>query len=114
MDGPELSERERMILAGIEGDLRSDERLDRRLRTLRRGFGPWSGAWSRAGTWTALLVLGCACLFVRAVATGAPALLWLFSGVWVATAVRLLWLGCAWGRRRAKAWAGTRARGGGS
>ncbi|MFF5701821.1 DUF3040 domain-containing protein [Streptomyces sp. NPDC012794] len=110
MDGPELSEHERMILDGIEGDLRSDARLDRRLRTLRRGLGPWSGTWSRQGLWTSLLVLLCASLFVRAVATGSPALLWLFAGVWVLTAVRLLRLGCSWGRRRMNARAAAAAR----
>ncbi|MFE6746311.1 DUF3040 domain-containing protein [Kitasatospora purpeofusca] len=36
MDGPALSDRERRILAEIEGELRTDRRLDRRLRTMRR------------------------------------------------------------------------------
>ncbi|WP_030395112.1 hypothetical protein [Kitasatospora purpeofusca] len=35
MDGPGLSSRERCILAEIEGDLRADRGLDRRLRTMR-------------------------------------------------------------------------------
>ncbi|MEU9034468.1 DUF3040 domain-containing protein [Streptomyces sp. NPDC048352] len=94
MDGPGLSDHERMILNDIEGDLRSDVRLDRRLRTLRRGVPPWTGAWSRPGLGTGLLALVCACLFVRAVATGAPGVLWLFAAVWVVTAVCVLRLAC--------------------
>lgn len=106
MDGPELSRQERMILEDIEGGLRTDELLDRRLRTLSRGIRPWTGAWNnaldhRAGLCTGLLALACTALFVRAVATGSAVLLWLFAGLWVVTAVCLLRLMCRWGRAKA-------------
>ena len=80
MDGPELSRQERMILEDIEGGLRTDELLDRRLRTLSRGIRPWTGAWNsaldhRLGLCTCLLALACTALFVRAAvsaSTGLP------------------------------------------
>ncbi|MCJ1678493.1 DUF3040 domain-containing protein [Streptomyces sp. APSN-46.1] len=105
MDGPELSKQERMILNDIEGDLRADRRLDRRLRTLRRGIRPWTGSWRsalthRLGLCTCLLAIASTALFVRAVATAAPVVLWLFAGLWVLTATCLLLLLCRWGRDR--------------
>ncbi len=96
MDDPELSRKEQMILDVIEQDLRSDARLDRRLRTLRRGGVPWSGSWGRAlhhhlGVSTACLGIACAVLFVQAVAsTPSPAALWSFAAVWVPTGVCLI------------------------
>ncbi|WP_316527459.1 hypothetical protein [Kitasatospora brasiliensis] len=39
MDGPGLSRRELRILVGIEEELRTDDRLDRAMRTMRRGPG---------------------------------------------------------------------------
>ncbi|MEU1284086.1 hypothetical protein [Kitasatospora sp. NPDC005856] len=39
MDGPGLSRRELRILVEIEDDLRTDGRLDRAMRTMRRGPG---------------------------------------------------------------------------
>lgn len=106
MDGPELSRQERMILDDIEGGLRTDELLDRRLRALSRGIRPWTGAWNnaldhRSGLCTGLLAIACAALFVRAVATTSTTLLWLFAGLWVLTAVCLLRLVCRWGRAKA-------------
>ncbi|WP_449483184.1 DUF3040 domain-containing protein [Streptomyces avidinii] len=95
-----------MILEDIEGGLRTDELLDRRLRTLSRGIRPWTGAWNnaldhRTGLGTGLLALACAALFVRAVATASPTLLWLFAGLWVVTAVCVLRLLCRWGEAKA-------------
>ncbi|MCZ0978547.1 DUF3040 domain-containing protein [Streptomyces diastatochromogenes] len=97
MDGPELSRQEQRILDDIERDLRADQLLDRRLRTLRRGIRPWTpraprkdrrrlrGLGPRA---TVLLGAVCAVLFVRAVGTSSLALIWAFAAVWVLT------LGC--------------------
>ncbi|MBT2467984.1 hypothetical protein J7E97_08850 [Streptomyces sp. ISL-66] len=95
-----------MILEDIEGGLRTDEVLDRRLRTLSRGIRPWTGAWNNAldhrlGLGTSLLAFACAVLFVRAVATTSPVLLWLFAGLWVLTAVCLLRMACRWGQAKA-------------
>lgn len=39
MDGPGLSRRELRILVEIEDELRADDRLDRAMRTMRRGPG---------------------------------------------------------------------------
>ncbi|MFD9307517.1 hypothetical protein ACFWCB_33395 [Streptomyces sp. NPDC060048] len=104
MDGPELSQQERMILEGIEQDLRTDQLLDRRLRTLRRGLRPWVSplGWSRRhglGVSTCLLGVVCAVLFVRAVATSSPTLIWAFAAVWVLTLVCLMLLVIRWCRR---------------
>ncbi|MCJ0868617.1 hypothetical protein [Streptomyces sp. AP-93] len=103
MDGPELSQQELKILGDIEQDLRADQLLDRRLRTLRRGIRPWAVPrdWHRPrglGLYTALLGVACAALFVRAVATSAPALIWAFAAVWVLTVVCLLLLAIRWCR----------------
>ena len=103
MDGPELSAQERTILNGIEGDLRADARLDRRLRTMQRGLRPWTGSRGsarahRLGLCTSLLALICAVLFVRAAATASAAALWLFAALWVPTATGLLLMACRRGR----------------
>lgn len=106
MDGPELSEQEQRILRDIEEDLRVDQVLDRRLRTLHRGIRPWAspGDWYRhghgLGLCTALLGMACAVLFVRAAATSSPALIWVFAAVWVVTLVCLLRLVIRWCRGR--------------
>ncbi|MEV7520296.1 hypothetical protein [Streptomyces sp. NPDC091371] len=102
MDGPELSQQERMILEDIEARLRTDHLLDRRLRTLRRGARPWTGSWTDPrspglGLYTCLLAIACAAAFVRAVTTSSPTVLWVFAALWVPTALCLLRLLCRWG-----------------
>ncbi|MBT2450854.1 hypothetical protein J7F03_28025 [Streptomyces sp. ISL-43] len=97
-----------MILDGIEKDLRADQLLDRRLRTLRRGVRPWTSplGWSHhhgLGLCTCLLGIVCAALFLRAVATTSPTLIWAFAAVWVPTLVCLLLLAIRWCRRAAAA-----------
>lgn len=103
MDGPELSQQEQRILKDIEQELRADQLLDRRLRTLHRGFRPWAlRDWRRPqglGLWTAFLGLVCAALFVRAVSTSSAALIWAFAAVWVLTLVCLLVLVIRWCRK---------------
>ncbi|WP_112451599.1 MULTISPECIES: hypothetical protein [unclassified Streptomyces] len=97
MDGSELSRQERMILHGIESELRADQLLDRRLRRLRRGILPWafswssarsSAAWASPGSWTRrhrvglcawLLCAACATLLGCAAATSSPPLIWAFD-----------------------------------
>ncbi|WP_345701435.1 DUF3040 domain-containing protein [Kitasatospora terrestris] len=90
MNEPTLSERERRILAEIERDLSADERLDRALRTMRRG--PWHRA-ARAGAALArvpsgvlavLVALSTALLLVGTQVHTTPAL-GLFAVVWVPT-----------------------------
>lgn len=108
MDGPELSRRELEILNGIEQELRTEQLLDRRLRTLHRGLRPWSSAghWPRRhwlGACTAAVGLVCAVFFVRAVVTSSPAQIWAFSALWVLTLVGLLLLVIRWCRRVAAA-----------
>ncbi|WP_329376508.1 DUF3040 domain-containing protein [Streptomyces sp. NBC_01351] len=105
MDGPELSQQERMILDDIEAQLRSDQRLDRRLRTLRRGARPWTGSWSDArspglGLYTCLLAVACAAAFVRVLSTASPTVLWVFAALWVPTVICGLRLLCRWGSAR--------------
>lgn len=104
MDGPELSRQERIILNDIEQDLRADQLLDRRLRTLRRGIRPWASPWNwarrhPAGLCTGLLGAACAALLVCAVATSSPPLVWAFAAVWVITLVSLIRLAIGWCRR---------------
>lgn len=106
MDGPELSQQELRILGDIEQDLRADQLLERRLRTLRRGVRPWTSPrdWRAPhllGLCAALLGAGCAALFVRAVATSSPALIWAFAVLWVLTLVCLLLLVIRWCRKAA-------------
>lgn len=108
MDGPELSREELRILGDIERDLRADQVLERRLRTLRRGVRPWTTPrdWRGPhllGACAALLGAACAVLFVRAVATWSPALIWAFAVVWVLTLVCLLLLVIRWCRKAAAA-----------
>ncbi|MET9468255.1 hypothetical protein ABZY44_26425 [Streptomyces sp. NPDC006544] len=115
MDGPELTHQERMILEDIEGGLRTDELLDRRLRTLSRGMRPWTGAWNtaldhRLGLCTSLLAVACAALFVRAAVSASPGPLWLFAALWVPTALCLLRLTCRWGRAKVVTVLATRER----
>ncbi|MFC8508677.1 DUF3040 domain-containing protein [Streptomyces sp. NPDC057411] len=92
MDEARLSPRERRILAEIERDLGQDRALARGLRT---------GRWVRRveGPATAVLGIVAIILFVLAVATEAPALIWAFAAVWVVTLVCLLRLLMGWSRR---------------
>lgn len=108
MEEARLSQRERRILAEIENDLRKDEPLDRRLRTMRRGTplpkdvarGVRGGVRRhRSGLGVALLGALTLALLVLAVATEAPALIWAFAAVWVLTLCCLLRLVIRWSRR---------------
>ncbi|MFD7258183.1 hypothetical protein [Streptomyces sp. NPDC059874] len=115
MDGPELSQQERMILDDIEAKLRADQLLDRRLRTLRRGVRPWTGSWSDARSpglvlYTCLLAISSVAAFVRAVTTTSTAALWVFAALWVPTAICLVRLLCRWGRAAAAAAAAKRTK----
>ncbi|WP_370413660.1 DUF3040 domain-containing protein [Streptomyces fradiae] len=105
MNERKLSREEKMILDGIEQDLRGDEPLDHRLRALGEENSP--GGWirrHRLGLATACLGIVCVALFVPTVATSSPALLWLFAAVWVVTAVCLIrWVERGWRRRRTAA-----------
>ncbi|MFG2819691.1 DUF3040 domain-containing protein [Kitasatospora sp. NPDC048365] len=90
MSEPTLSERERRILAEIERDLSADRRLNRALRTMRRGLPRWA---SRAGSalvglpylvLALLLALSTALLLTTAqIHTGLA--LALFAAVWAPT-----------------------------
>ncbi|MBT2471562.1 DUF3040 domain-containing protein [Streptomyces sp. ISL-66] len=111
MDGPELSRQEQRILGDIEENLRADQLLDRRLRTLHRGIRPWASTrdWYRhhgLGLCTGLLGITCAALFVRAVSAPSPALIWAFAAAWVLTLIPLLLLVIRWCRKAAAASAG--------
>ncbi|MFF8378386.1 DUF3040 domain-containing protein [Streptomyces sp. NPDC015661] len=106
MDEAGLSAHERRVLAEIEEALDRDESLARRLRTMRRV--PRPHAPSIAGVRRHLSSFGVASLgattlvlFVLAVATEAPVLIWAFAAVWVLTLVALLILVVRWARRRA-------------
>jgi hypothetical protein len=103
MDGPGLSEPERMILAEIERDLRADELLDHRLRTM--SPGPPLARVTR-GLRTHLLAAGVSMLatltcvlLVMAASTSEPGLIWAFATTWALTLVGLLVLVCRWSRR---------------
>ncbi|MFH9725588.1 hypothetical protein ACH4M4_21870 [Streptomyces sp. NPDC017254] len=96
MHDPKLTHQERMLLEGIEEGLRSDESLDRTLRTLgkpRAGTGA-GGRWDvsprhRLGWCTALLGTASVALFLLAGASSSSAPLWGFAAVWVVTVVCL-------------------------
>ncbi|MFF8846557.1 hypothetical protein ACF08N_28225 [Streptomyces sp. NPDC015127] len=111
MDGPGLSHRERAILAGIERDLRADEGLDRRLRTMRPG-PPLTEAPSLLrghflGTGTCLAGAVTAVLLVMAASSSSPGLIWAFAGSWVLTLTGLGLLVCRWSQRFAAGHHGT-------
>ncbi|MBV2155385.1 hypothetical protein [Kitasatospora sp. SUK 42] len=95
MDGPGLSGRELRILAEIEDGLRADGRLDRALRTMRRGPRPAPGGVLRAAArvppaaFAVLLALSAGLLVVSADAH-TPAVLAVFALVWAPTAFLLL------------------------
>ncbi|MFJ6384046.1 hypothetical protein ACIQI7_29085 [Kitasatospora sp. NPDC092039] len=92
MDGPGLSRRELRILVEIEDDLRTDGRLDRAMRTMRRRPGWWSdrvlGAAVRvpASVLSVLLALSAGLLLVSANAHSAASLT-AFALVWAPTLV---------------------------
>ncbi|MFF7586232.1 DUF3040 domain-containing protein [Kitasatospora purpeofusca] len=92
MDGPGLSSRERRILAEIEGDLREDRGLDRRLRTMRRVLPVRvldSAARVPATVLVVLVSLSLGLLMVSArVHTAAP--LALFAVIWLPSVLLLL------------------------
>ncbi|MEV7420032.1 DUF3040 domain-containing protein [Streptomyces sp. NPDC089919] len=112
MEESDFSQRERMILAEIEEDLRcGDALLDRRMSRMRRGVRPWAAPWQavrhhRLGT-TALLLAGASlALFVLAVSVPRPALIWAFALAWALTLTCVLRLVIGWCRR----WSGVLAR----
>ncbi|UYQ60477.1 DUF3040 domain-containing protein [Streptomyces peucetius] len=105
MDGPGLSEPERLILAEIERDLRADALLDRRLRTMSPGpplARVTHGFRSHllAAAVCVLAALTCV-LLVMAASTSAPGLIWAFATTWALTLVGLLVLVCRWSKRLA-------------
>ncbi|GGU98286.1 hypothetical protein GCM10010275_40950 [Streptomyces litmocidini] len=106
MDEARLSAHERRVLAEIEEQLDQDASLARRLRTMRRT--PRLPAPSFTGARRHLPALGVVALgvmtltlFVLAVDTEVPALIWAFASVWVLTLVTALLLGLRWAKRRA-------------
>ncbi|MER8047740.1 hypothetical protein [Streptomyces sp. NPDC094032] len=109
MDEARLSPRERRILEEIEQGLGTDRSLARGLRTghparwhrhPRPGLHHPGLRFRRpGGRVTALLGVAALALFVAAVATESPALIWAFAAVWVVTLVSVLRLLLGWSRR---------------
>ncbi|MFI8828701.1 DUF3040 domain-containing protein [Streptomyces sp. NPDC053431] len=110
MDGAQLSPRERRILAEIEHELGEDPVFARTLTSGRRPRFPsrWrasrnvarpprTGRLLRATTF--LLGPVAIALFVIAVVTESPVLIWAFALAWVLTLVCLLRLVLRWSRR---------------
>ncbi|WP_406064797.1 DUF3040 domain-containing protein [Streptomyces sp. NBC_01077] len=92
---PKLTHQERKILEGIEEGLRSDDSLNRRLRSLGHGPAGTGGSWGavvrhRLGWCTTVLGVACVALFVLAAASSSAAPLWFFAAAWVVTAVCLI------------------------
>ncbi|MFH8930160.1 DUF3040 domain-containing protein [Streptomyces pristinaespiralis] len=105
MDGSGLSEPERLILAEIEQDLRADEFLDRRLRTMSPG-PPLARMTHRFRSHLLAAAVGVLAaltfvLLAMAASTSQPGLIWAFSGTWALTLVGLLTLVCRWSERLA-------------
>ncbi|MFC8508715.1 DUF3040 domain-containing protein [Streptomyces sp. NPDC057411] len=105
MDEVRLSAHERRVLAEIEEVLRRDGALDRRLRSMRRGFVPSAPAWLRAlrrrllTLGVILAFAGSAALVVPAAGTGRPDLVWAFAGAWALAMAGLAVLVVRWCRR---------------
>ncbi|MEV7282353.1 DUF3040 domain-containing protein [Streptomyces sp. NPDC093111] len=95
MDEARLSPRERRILEEIEQGLGTDRSF---ARGLRAGH-PGPRLRRPGGRATALLGAVALTLFVTAVATESPPLIWAFAAVWVVTLVCLLRLLLDWSRR---------------
>ncbi|GAA2770871.1 DUF3040 domain-containing protein [Streptomyces showdoensis] len=97
MDEARLSPRERRILAEIEQGLGADRSLARGLRSGRPRHRPRIRLLGGRAT----LLLGAVALglFVAAVATESPPLIWAFAVVWVVTLVCGLRLLLRWSRR---------------
>ncbi|MEU4347964.1 hypothetical protein [Streptomyces sp. NPDC023838] len=106
MDGMGLSPQERLLLTEIEQELSQDGVLERRLRTMRRGFGPrlnlraWTGG-HRPALVAWLLCAASMGLFVPAVASSSTGLIWAFAAVWVLTLICVIRLVCRWCSRMA-------------
>ncbi|MFJ4341449.1 hypothetical protein [Streptomyces sp. NPDC088915] len=104
-----LSEREWRALAEMEERLDRDERLARRLRTMRRRPrllppfpSPSAGVRRRLPALVmASLAVAALVLLVLAVTTGAPALIRAFAAVWILTLLAVLGVFVHWARRRA-------------
>ncbi|MEV4682535.1 DUF3040 domain-containing protein [Streptomyces kurssanovii] len=112
MDGSGLSEPERLILAQIEQDLRADEFLDRRLRTMSPG-PPLARMTHRFRSHLLAAAVGVLAaltfvLLAMAASTSKPVLIWAFAATWALTLVGLLTLVCRWSKRLAQR---SRARG---
>lgn len=95
MDEARLSPRERRILEEIEQDLGADRSLARGLRSGRPGLR----LRRPGGRATAVLGAVALTLFVAAVATESPPLIWAFAAVWALTLVCLIRLLIDWSRR---------------
>ncbi|MEU0373327.1 DUF3040 domain-containing protein [Streptomyces sp. NPDC006283] len=108
MDEAGLSEPERLILAEIERDLRTDRALDRRLRTM-SPEPPHTAAGHRfrahaLGAAVSVLAAVTLVLLVMAASSSSPGLIWAFALTWALTLVGLLTLVCRWSRRLAARW----------
>ncbi|MGW6536951.1 DUF3040 domain-containing protein [Streptomyces sp. NPDC055051] len=98
MDEIRLSAYERRVLAEIEEGLRGDDGLVRRMAG-HRSSPRRPHATGRRRLAAAVLAATTMTLLVLAVATSAPALIWAFAAVWVASLVLLLRLAVRWTRR---------------
>ncbi|MFD3944341.1 hypothetical protein [Streptomyces sp. NPDC058579] len=116
MEEARLSQRERRILAEMERDLRADvspeegaredgAREDGARDDVSPERGPRPG--HRHGLTVVVVLLGVLTLglLVLAVASGEPALIWAFAGMWVLTLTCLLKLVIRWSRHlKPKSW----------
>ena len=94
-----LSARERRILAEIEEDLGADTGFARALGSGRARRRSRFGSGRLAGPGAALLGPLALVLFVTAVVTEVPALIWSFAAVWVLTLLCFLRLLLRWSHR---------------
>lgn len=117
MDGSGLSEPERLILAEIEQDLRADEFLDRRLRTMSPG-PPLARMTHRFRSHLLAATVGVLAaltfvLLAMAASTAQPGVIYAFAATWALTVVGLITLVRRWCRRLAQRSRGRGRRGAG-
>ncbi|MFE9702158.1 DUF3040 domain-containing protein [Streptomyces sp. NPDC005930] len=94
-----LPDHEQRVLDEIEGALRLDRRLDRRLRTLRLRRCPGlarPAAWRPRGVTVLLLLAVSVTLMVVGIVSSAPGVIWAFAGVWPVTLFAAFRLLCRW------------------
>ncbi|MET9968212.1 DUF3040 domain-containing protein [Streptomyces sp. NPDC006356] len=82
-----LSRHEKRALAEIEAALRSDEILDRSLRTMHLTVRHrlWEVIRRPRGMFVAGLAVTCLCLLIAAGATSGATVIWAFAGAWLVT-----------------------------